>query len=151
MIKKNLIFDNCQRGKCRRAKIYHWRRVPECKVQPVTAKIEGRQVTDYSLVPNREHDNQYIVEYHKFVTSVVLSFFYWHNCLHIWSAVVECWTLGRRAPELSLSSVTALWSWARQFYPSLVLVPPRKSNPYITERLLTRRKESNKKMTAYAH
>ena len=58
MNKKNLIFDKCQRGKFRRAKIYHWRRVPECKVQPVTAKIEGRQVTDYSLVPNREHDNQ---------------------------------------------------------------------------------------------
>ena len=31
--------------------------------------------------------------------------------------------------------------------PSLVLVQPRKSRPYITERLLMGRKESNKKQT----
>ena len=30
-----------------------------------------------------------------------------------------------------------------QFYPSLVLVLPRKNRPYITERLLMGRKESN--------
>ena len=33
--------------------------------------------------------------------------------------------------------------WARHIYPSLVLVKPRKTRPYITERLLMGRKESN--------
>ena len=33
--------------------------------------------------------------------------------------------------------------WARHIYPSLVLVQPRKTRPYITERLLLGRKESN--------
>ena len=33
--------------------------------------------------------------------------------------------------------------WARHIYPSLVLVQPRKTRPYITERLLMGRKESN--------
>ena len=33
--------------------------------------------------------------------------------------------------------------WARHIYPSLVLVRPRKTRPYITERLLMGRKESN--------
>ena len=33
--------------------------------------------------------------------------------------------------------------WARHIYPSLVLVQPRKNHPYITERLLMGRKESN--------
>ena len=33
--------------------------------------------------------------------------------------------------------------WARHIYPSLVLVQPRKTRPYLTERLLMRRKESN--------
>ena len=33
--------------------------------------------------------------------------------------------------------------WARHIYPSLVLVKPRKTHPYITERLLMGRKESN--------
>ena len=32
---------------------------------------------------------------------------------------------------------------ARHIYPSLVLVQPRKTHPYITERLLMGRKESN--------
>ena len=32
---------------------------------------------------------------------------------------------------------------ARQIYPSLVLVQPRKNRPYITERLLMGRKEPN--------
>ena len=33
--------------------------------------------------------------------------------------------------------------WARHIYPSLLLVQPRKTRPYITERSLTGRKESN--------
>ena len=33
--------------------------------------------------------------------------------------------------------------WARHIYPSLVLVQPRKNRPYLTERLLMGRKESN--------
>ena len=33
--------------------------------------------------------------------------------------------------------------WVRHIYPSLVLVQPRKTRPYITERLLMGRKESN--------
>ena len=33
--------------------------------------------------------------------------------------------------------------WARHIYPCLVLVQPRKTRPYITERLLMGRKESN--------
>ena len=33
--------------------------------------------------------------------------------------------------------------WASHIYPSLVLVKPRKTRPYITERLLMGRKESN--------
>ena len=33
--------------------------------------------------------------------------------------------------------------WARRIYPSLVLVPPRKTRPCLTERLLMGRKESN--------
>ena len=39
--------------------------------------------------------------------------------------------------------VTALWSLSKTIYPSLVLVQPRKTRPCLTERLLTRRKESN--------
>ena len=34
--------------------------------------------------------------------------------------------------------------WARHIYPILVLVQPRKTRPYLTERLLMGRKESNK-------
>ena len=33
--------------------------------------------------------------------------------------------------------------WARHIYPSLVLVQPRKTRPFITERLLMGHKESN--------
>ena len=44
---------------------------------------------------------------------------------------------------MSRDGVTALWSLSRHIYPSLVLVQPRKTRPYITERLLIGRKESN--------
>ena len=62
--------------------------------------------------------------------------------------MVECLTQGRRAMGLSLTGVTALCPWARHIYPSLVLVQPRKTIPFITERLLMRRKESNKQNNA---
>ena len=45
--------------------------------------------------------------------------------------------------EMSLTGVTALCPWARHINPSLVLVPPRKTHRYITERLLMGCKESN--------
>ena len=41
------------------------------------------------------------------------------------------------------SSLTVLCPWARHINPSLVLVQPRKTRPFITERLLMGRKESN--------
>ena len=53
--------------------------------------------------------------------------------------VVECLTRDRGAAGSSLTGVTALLS----FYPSLVLVQPRKTRPCLTERLLMGRKESN--------
>ena len=49
----------------------------------------------------------------------------------------------RGAAGSSLIGVTALCPWARQIYPSLVLVQTRKTRPYITERLLMGPKESN--------
>ena len=61
-------------------------------------------------------------------------------------SVVERLTQDRRAGGLSLTAVTALWSLSKTHlsnYPSLVLVQPRKTRPYITERLLMGRKESN--------
>ena len=58
-------------------------------------------------------------------------------------SVVECLTRDRRSAGLSLTDVTALCPWARHINPSLVLVQPRKTRPFITERLLMGRKESN--------
>ena len=43
----------------------------------------------------------------------------------------------------SLAGVAALCPWARYINPSLELVQPSKTSPYITERLLMGRKESN--------
>ena len=57
--------------------------------------------------------------------------------------MVECLTRDKGAPGSSLTSVTALWSLARHIYPSLVLVQPGKTRPYITERLFLGLKESN--------
>ena len=62
--------------------------------------------------------------------------------------MVECLFQGRRAVGLSLTGVTALCPWARHIYPSLILVQPRKTLPFITERLLMGRKESNKQNNA---
>ena len=58
-------------------------------------------------------------------------------------SVVECLTRGIEAAGSSLTSVTALWPWARHINPSLVLVQPRKTSSYITERLLIGGRESN--------
>ena len=58
-------------------------------------------------------------------------------------SVVECLTRDRGAAGSSLTGVTALWSWARHIYHSLVLVQPRKTCPCLTERLLMGHKESN--------
>ena len=67
------------------------------------------------------------------------------------------WLSGRvldsrwRGPDSRLTSVTALCPCARHIYPSLVLVQPRKTFPFIAERFLMGRKESNqtKKQTVY--
>ena len=58
-------------------------------------------------------------------------------------SVVECLTRDRGAAGSSLTGVTALWSLSKNIDPILVLVQPRKTCPFITERLLTGRKESN--------
>ena len=58
-------------------------------------------------------------------------------------SMLECLTRDR-GPRVRLTGVIALCPWARNIYPSLVLVQPRKTHPYITERLLVGRKESNK-------
>ena len=55
-------------------------------------------------------------------------------------SVVECLTRDRRAAGSSLTGVRSLSK--THIYPSLVLVQPRKTRPYITERLLMGRKES---------
>ena len=58
-------------------------------------------------------------------------------------SVVDCLTRNRGAAGSSLTGVTALWSLSKNINPSLVLVQPRKTRPFITERLLMGRKESN--------
>ena len=51
-------------------------------------------------------------------------------------SMVKCLTQDRGAAGSSLTAVTALCPWARHINPSLVLVQPRKTRPYIIERLL---------------
>ena len=66
--------------------------------------------------------------------------------LIIWEhsgSVVECLTRDRGAVGSSLTGVTALCPWPIHINPSLVLVQPRKTRPYINKRLLMRGKESN--------
>ena len=58
-------------------------------------------------------------------------------------SVVECLTQDRGAAGSSLTGVTALCPGARHISPSLVLVQPKKTHPYITENFLMGRKESN--------
>ena len=57
--------------------------------------------------------------------------------------MVECLTCDRRAAGPSLTGVTGLCPLAKHINPSLVLVQSRKTHPFITERLLMGRKESN--------
>ena len=57
--------------------------------------------------------------------------------------VVECLTRDRETAGSSLTSATALCPWARHIKSSLVLVQPRKTHLFITERWLMGRKESN--------
>ena len=71
--------------------------------------------------------------------------------------MIEFLTRNRRAAGSSLTGITALWSLSKvskgakirnrynqvHIYPSLVLVQSRKTRPYLTERLLMGRKESN--------
>ena len=61
-------------------------------------------------------------------------------------SVVECFTRDRGASGLSLTGVTVL-SLSKNINPSLVLVQPRKTRPFITERLLMGRKGSNQTKT----
>ena len=58
-------------------------------------------------------------------------------------SVLECLTRDRGVLGSILTSVTALCSLARHIDPSLVLDQPRKTHPFITEKLLLGRKESN--------
>ena len=58
-------------------------------------------------------------------------------------SVVECLGQDRVVLGLSLTGLTALCPLAKHINPSLVLVQPRKTCPYITERLLMACKELN--------
>ena len=61
-------------------------------------------------------------------------------------SVVECLTRDLGAADSRLTSLSTLCPCARHIHPYLVLVQPRKTRPYITERQLTwltGRKESN--------
>ena len=74
----------------------------------------------------------------------------WYECICWWlvcmslsvgvfSSSARAWWTWKKYLHLSLHC----GPWARQIYPSLVLVQPRKTCPYITERLLMGRNESN--------
>ena len=60
------------------------------------------------------------------------------------SSVVECLTQERGDVGSSLTGVNSLCPWARHINPSLILIQPRKTRPFITEGLLMGCKESNK-------
>ena len=66
----------------------------------------------------------------------------WYIVL-VGSSVEECLTQDWGALGSSLTGVSALCPWARHINPSLVLVQPRKTCPYIAERVLMGHKESN--------
>ena len=57
--------------------------------------------------------------------------------------MVECLARDRGAAGSSLTGVAVLCPSACHINPSLVLVQPRKTRPFIAERLLMGRKESN--------
>ena len=58
-------------------------------------------------------------------------------------AQVKCLTQDQETTGSSLTGLTELCPWARLINPSLVLVQPRKTHPYITKRLLIGCKESS--------
>ena len=58
-------------------------------------------------------------------------------------SVVECLTRDRRAAGSSLTGRHRVVSLSKNINPSVVLGQPRKTRPFITERLLMGRKESN--------
>ena len=58
-------------------------------------------------------------------------------------SVVECLTRDRGAEGSSLTRRNCVVSLSKNMNSSLVLVQPRKTRPFITERLLVGRKESN--------
>ena len=58
-------------------------------------------------------------------------------------SVAARFTRDQETAGSSLTGVTALCPWAKHISPSLVLVQPKKTCPYMTERLLMGRKESN--------
>ena len=65
---------------------------------------------------------------------------------HFWErsgSVVECLTQDRGAMGSSLTGFICVVSLSKNINPSLVLVQPRKTRPFITERLLMGHKESN--------
>ena len=90
---------------------------------------------------NCGHSN--LVIYHRIYSKFHTYYFYhaYTGPLERSGSVVECLTWDRGAGGSSLTGVTALWS--KNINPSLVLVQPRKTHPFITERLLIGRKESN--------
>ena len=61
--------------------------------------------------------------------------------------MVEWLTRYRGTAGSSLTRAPALCPWARHINPNLVLVQPRKTRTYITERMLMGRKESNQTKT----
>ena len=67
-------------------------------------------------------------------------------------SVVECLSawLMTEGPRVRASPASLLYGpWARHIYPSLVLVQPRKTRPFLTERLLKGRKKSNQSSYCY--
>ena len=66
-------------------------------------------------------------------------------------SMLECLSWDRVTTGLSFNSITALYGLARHINPILVPVQPRKTHPYVTERLLMKRKESNQtKLSNYS-
>ena len=69
-------------------------------------------------------------------------------------SLVECLTRDQGTTGSSLTGFPFVVSLSKNINPSLVLVQPRKYRPFITERLLMERKESNrtnKHSTGYSH
>ena len=70
---------------------------------------------------------------------------------HAWErsgSVVECLTRDQGAAGSSLTGATAL-SLSKNINPSLVLVQPRKTRPFMTERLLMGRKNQIKQTRSW--